>query len=131
MANARPSPPGPSKSPPVPALSMRPARPIFHRTRDAIEAHLTIVFTALAVAHAIQGRTGLPIANVPANSFGLAGGSCSTEGGRPGWSLAILPPLTSYEEKIRRSQCGFVAPSGARRWRHRTGSSMGLAASTV
>ena len=52
---------------------MRPARPIFHRTRDAIEAHLTIVFTALAVAHAIQGRTGLPIANVPANSFGLAG----------------------------------------------------------
>ncbi|MBO0853755.1 MAG: IS1634 family transposase [Nocardia sp.] len=26
------------------------ARPMFHRTRDAIEAHLTIVFTALAVA---------------------------------------------------------------------------------
>nr|WP_328825447.1 transposase [Tomitella gaofuii] len=26
------------------------ARPIFHRTRDAIEAHLTIVFTALAVS---------------------------------------------------------------------------------
>ena len=35
------------------------ARPMFHRTRDAIEAHLTIVFTALAVAHAIQThRTG-------------------------------------------------------------------------
>ncbi len=27
---------------------------MFHRTRDAIEAHLTIVFTALAVAHYIQ-----------------------------------------------------------------------------
>ena len=40
------------------------ARPMFHRTRDAIEAHLTIVFTALAVAHAIQERTGLAIANV-------------------------------------------------------------------
>jgi hypothetical protein len=40
------------------------ARPIFHRTRDAIEAHLTIVFTALAVAHSIQQRTGLAIANV-------------------------------------------------------------------
>jgi transposase len=26
------------------------ARPIFHRTRDAIEAHLTVVFTALAMA---------------------------------------------------------------------------------
>ncbi len=40
------------------------ARPMFHRQRDAIEAHLTIVFTALAVAHCIQTRTGLAIANV-------------------------------------------------------------------
>jgi hypothetical protein len=40
------------------------ARPMFHHTRDAIEAHLTIVFTALAVAHAIQERSGLAIANV-------------------------------------------------------------------
>ena len=30
------------------------ARPMFHYTRDAIEAHLTIVFTALAVSHCIQ-----------------------------------------------------------------------------
>ena len=34
------------------------ARPIFARTRDAIEAHLTIVFTALAVSRTIQNRTG-------------------------------------------------------------------------
>lgn len=40
------------------------ARPMFHRSRDAIEAHLTIVVTALAVAHNIQERTGLAIANV-------------------------------------------------------------------
>jgi hypothetical protein len=40
------------------------ARPMFHRTRDAIEAHLTIVFTALAVAHNIQERTDLAIAKV-------------------------------------------------------------------
>jgi hypothetical protein len=38
------------------------ARPMFNRVRDAIEAHLTIVFTALAVSHAIQTRTGLAIA---------------------------------------------------------------------
>ena len=25
------------------------ARPIFHRERDAVEAHLTVVFTALAI----------------------------------------------------------------------------------
>lgn len=40
------------------------ARPMFHRTRDAIEAHLTIVFTALAVAREIQARTGLSIRQV-------------------------------------------------------------------
>ncbi|GAA1563344.1 IS1634 family transposase [Brevibacterium picturae] len=34
------------------------ARPIFHRTRDAIEAHLTVVFTALAVSRFMQEATG-------------------------------------------------------------------------
>lgn len=40
------------------------ARPMFHRTRDAIEAHLTIVFTALAISRTVQNRTGLAVANV-------------------------------------------------------------------
>jgi hypothetical protein len=40
------------------------ARPMFHRTRDAIEAHLTIVFTALAVSREVQNRTGLAIRNI-------------------------------------------------------------------
>ena len=40
------------------------ARPMFHRTRDAIEAHLTIVFTALALSRTVQARTGLAIRNV-------------------------------------------------------------------
>ena len=32
------------------------ARPIYHRTRDSIEAHLTIVFAALAVSRWIENR---------------------------------------------------------------------------
>jgi len=40
------------------------ARPMFVRTRDAIEAHLTIVFTALAVSREVQRRTGLAVRNV-------------------------------------------------------------------
>lgn len=40
------------------------ARPIHHHTRDAIEAHLTIVFAALAVSRVAQQRTGLAIGNV-------------------------------------------------------------------
>jgi transposase len=37
------------------------ARPIFHRKRDSIEAHLTVVFAALAMSRYIQDRTGLSI----------------------------------------------------------------------
>lgn len=37
------------------------ARPIYHRTRDSIEAHLTIVFAAMAVSHWIEHRTGWSI----------------------------------------------------------------------
>jgi ABC-type proline/glycine betaine transport system permease subunit len=37
---------------------------MFHYTREAIEAHLTIVFTALAVSHCVQARTGLSIGKV-------------------------------------------------------------------
>ncbi|TCM35132.1 DDE family transposase [Kribbella sp. VKM Ac-2568] len=40
------------------------ARPMFHHTKDAIEAHLTIVFTALAVSREVQNRTGLAIRNL-------------------------------------------------------------------
>jgi hypothetical protein len=37
------------------------ARPIFHHTRNAIEAHLTIVFAALAIARHLQNATGISI----------------------------------------------------------------------
>lgn len=40
------------------------ARPIFHRTRDSIEAHLTIVFAALAIARYLQNRTGMSIKKI-------------------------------------------------------------------
>ena len=37
------------------------ARPIFHHQAEAIEAHLTIVFTALAIARQLQTTTGISI----------------------------------------------------------------------
>ena len=37
------------------------ARPIYHRKRDSIEAHLTIVFAALAASRWIEARTGWSI----------------------------------------------------------------------
>ena len=40
------------------------ARPIYHHLRDSIEAHLTIVFTALAIARDLQARTGWSIKRI-------------------------------------------------------------------
>lgn len=37
------------------------ARPMFHRLQESIQAHLTIVFAALAVSRETQARTGLSI----------------------------------------------------------------------
>ena len=37
------------------------ARPIYHRKRDSIDAHLNIVFAALAVSRWIEARTGWSI----------------------------------------------------------------------
>ena len=34
------------------------ARPIYYHKRDSIEAHLTIVFAALAVSRYVEARTG-------------------------------------------------------------------------
>lgn len=37
------------------------ARPVFHHEREAIEAHLTVVFAALAVSRDLQNRIGMTI----------------------------------------------------------------------
>src|SRR5699024_7503531 len=40
------------------------ARPMFHHQRDSIDAHLTIVFTALAISRYLQERTGISIRRI-------------------------------------------------------------------
>jgi hypothetical protein len=37
------------------------AQPMFHHKRESVEAHLTVVFAALAVARHLQDRTGVSI----------------------------------------------------------------------
>ncbi|WJY63745.1 Transposase DDE domain protein [Corynebacterium atrinae] len=37
------------------------ARPIFHRKKDSIDAHLTIVMAAMAVGHVLEQRSGLSL----------------------------------------------------------------------
>lgn len=40
------------------------ARPIFHHTRDSIEAHLTVVFCALAISRRMQQATGMSVKKI-------------------------------------------------------------------
>jgi hypothetical protein len=40
------------------------ARPIFHRQQDSIEAHLTVVFAALAISRHLQDATGVSIKKI-------------------------------------------------------------------
>ena len=47
------------------------ARPVFHHQREAIEAHLTVVMAALAVARYLQDTTGISIARIVRELHGL------------------------------------------------------------
>jgi hypothetical protein len=72
------------------------ARPIFHHVRESIEAHLSIVFTALAVAHAIQDKTGLAIANVVKQLRPLRSATITING----TSQTFLPQVPAAQAEI-------------------------------
>jgi transposase len=75
------------------------ARPIFHHTRDAIEAHLTIVFTALAVAREAQQRTGLAIGNLVRQLRPLRSATIAING----TTQTFAPALTDDHREILES----------------------------
>jgi hypothetical protein len=70
------------------------ARPMFHHTREAIEAHLTIVFTALAVSREAQNRTGLAIRNLLRQLRPLRSATITVNGARQ-----TLPPAIPDERQ--------------------------------
>lgn len=68
------------------------ARPMFARTRDAIEAHLTIVFTALALSRAVQTRTGLSLRRFLRTLRPLRSATIDLNG-----VIATYPPALDHE----------------------------------
>ena len=72
------------------------ARPMFHRTRDAIEAHLTIVFTALAVSRTVQARTGLAVRNVTRQLRTLRSATIAING----TTQTFAPAITAEQQAI-------------------------------
>ena len=77
------------------------ARPMFHRTKDAIEAHLTIVFTALAVSREVQSRSGLPIRNVIRQLRPLRTATIASNNARQAIPPAIPPDQQAIINAIR------------------------------
>jgi hypothetical protein len=78
------------------------ARPMFHRTRDAIEAHLTIVFTALAVSREAQNSTGLAIRNVVRQLRPLRSATIAINGSEQTFPPAITSDKQAILDAIRR-----------------------------
>jgi transposase len=80
------------------------ARPVFHHQREAIDAHLTVVFAALAVARHLQDATGVTIRKLvqtlrPLRSVVIAIGDQTipadpTPGPDARAILGRLPPIT-------------------------------------
>ena len=70
------------------------ARPMFARTEDAIEAHLTIVFAALAVSREVQTRTGLALRNVLRQPTTLRSATIAINS-----AVQTIPPAISDEQQ--------------------------------
>ena len=70
------------------------ARPMFVRTRDSIEAHLTIVLTALALSREVQRRSGLAIRNIIRQLRPLRSATITANG-----AIQTLPPQVDPDRR--------------------------------
>ena len=69
---------------------------MFHHQRDAIEAHLTVVFAALAVARHLQDATGTSIKKIVQNLRAARSATIDINGQR----LTLEPDLTDTTRAI-------------------------------
>ncbi|WP_281966384.1 IS1634 family transposase [Serinicoccus marinus] len=81
------------------------ARPLFARRRDSIEAHLTIVFTALAIARTVQARTGLSLRRVLRQLRPLRSATIEANG-----TIRTLPPALGPDEHALLNDLGQTDP---------------------
>ena len=75
------------------------ARPVFHHTRDAIEAHLTVVMASLAVARYLQDTTGISIARIVRELHGLQEVTINLNGHQ----ITAQPQLTQTAASLLKS----------------------------
>ncbi len=72
------------------------ARPVFHRQREAIEAHLSVVFAALAISRHLQDVTGISIKKIVHTLRAVRSATIEINGQR----LTLDPELTDTTRNI-------------------------------
>ncbi len=83
------------------------ARPVFHHTHDAIEAHLTVVMASLAVASYLQDTTGISIARIVRELRGLQEVTINLNGHQ----ITAQPQLTQAAAvRTERERPAFASP---------------------
>jgi len=88
------------------------ARPIYHRKRDSIEAHLTIVFAALAVSRWIEVRTARRYRVIE-----IQAGDHTITAADPCPATSAKPSTASTATQVRTDRKNYPAEMGGR---HRT-----------
>ena len=77
------------------------ARPIFHRKKDSIEAHLTIVFTALALSRYIEFKSKMSIRRFVRTLEPIKTGIASTNGKMIKLKPKVTETISELLRKIR------------------------------
>jgi len=78
------------------------ARPIFHHRRDSIEAHLTIVFTALAVSKSMEKLTGITIKRFIKTIRPIRTGNVIINGKEYQTEAEMFPEVKKIMDKLQR-----------------------------
>jgi hypothetical protein len=74
---------------------------VFHRQRDSIEAHLTIVFAALAISRYLQEQTGVSIKKLVNTLRTVRSAAIKVNGERLTLDPEIPPPARELLTALR------------------------------
>ncbi|MGV8082233.1 MAG: hypothetical protein AB2L09_01165 [Coriobacteriia bacterium] len=82
------------------------ARPVFHQKRESIEAHLTVVFAALAVIRHTESVTGMSIRKLINTLEPLRTGVLRVNGKRRIVEPDLPPKAEAVLDALRAGRCG-------------------------
>jgi len=77
------------------------ARPMFHRTKDMIDAHFNIIFCALAMARHMQTTTGHSLRRIRDTLRPLTDGIMEHHGQQITIPAAISPEATNVSQALQ------------------------------